>query len=271
LNTTDYTGAGPNNQVVRYVTNHDIYGSDGSPYNLFDGRNGTLAALVITAYMKSVPFIYNGVEVGNTVSMPFPFTSTVINWTKDKTVTPEIKKILSLRNYSDAIRRGALTSYDNADVCAFIKVSGTDTVFVVSNLRNADKTFTLPDALVGVSWFDAYTNMPVSLSTTISLTAYQYKVFANKVSSLSIKETPFNPWHISIYPNPVFNGQLTINLNTNEKDLTLKLFDSKGRKVFESRLQTSLNTFNLSSLKKGIYVLTVSNPSGNYSQKISIQ
>ena len=116
LNSTDYVGAGSNNQVVRYVTNHDVYGSDGSPYNLFGGRNGTLAAQVVIAYMKSVSFIYNGVEVGNTVSMPFPFTSSVINWTQDLTVTTEIKKILALRNISVAIRQGSLTSYDNADV-----------------------------------------------------------------------------------------------------------------------------------------------------------
>jgi len=270
LNSTDYVGAGPNNQVVRYVTNHDVYGSDGSPYNLFGGRNGTLAALVVTAYMKSVPFIYNGVEVGNTVSMPFPFTSSVINWTKDLTVTTEIKKILALRNISVAIRQGALTSYDNADVCAFIKVSGPDTVFVVSNLRNADKTFTLPDRLTGVSWFDAYTNLPVSLGTTISLSAYQYKVFSNKATSLSVHETPYNPGRILIYPNPVINGQVIIDIETGTNYLKLEMLDINGRQVLESLLHSSSNKIDVSSLKKGIYLVNVSNSSGIYTQKMVI-
>ena len=103
--------------MARYLTNHDVYGSDGSPFNIFGGKSGTLAAFVVTTYMKSVPFIYNGIEVGNTVAMPFPFNSSVINWTEDVSVTPEMTNIIVFYNSSDAIRRGTLTSYDNADVC----------------------------------------------------------------------------------------------------------------------------------------------------------
>jgi glycosidase len=271
LNSTDYVGAGPNNQVVRYVTNHDVYGSDGTPYNIFGGRNGTLAALVVTAYMKSVPFIYNGVEVGNTISMPFPFTSSVINWTQDLTVTTEIKKILALRNISVAIRRGVLTSYDNADVCAFIKTSGTDTVFVLSNLRNAAKTFALPNGIAGANWFEAYTNAPVSLSSTISLSAYQYKVFSNKASSLSVHEIPYNPGHILIYPNPVIIGQVIIDIESSAKNQTLKLFDLSGKEVLETLLHSSVNEIDVSSLKKGMYLTKISNADGTYTQKLVIK
>lgn len=270
LNSTDYVGAGPNNQTVRYVTNHDVYGSDGSPYTLFGGRNGTLAALVVTAYMKSVPFIYNGVEVGNTVSMPFPFTSNVINWTKDLTITPEIKKILALRNLSDAVRRGLLTSYVNADVCAFMKVSGTDTVFVLSNLRNAAKTFTLPNGIAGASWFDAYTSAPESLGTTISLSAYQYRVFSNKATSLSVEEIPFKPDHFLIFPNPVVNGQVTIEIETSTALSTLKLFDLSGKEILEAVLHSSSTKLDVSSLKSGMYIVTVSNSFGTSSQKMVI-
>ena len=270
LNSTEYIGADSNNQVVRHVTNHDVYGSDGSPYNLFGGRNGTLAALVVTAYMKSVPFIYNGVEVGNTVSMPFPFTSNVINWNKDLTISPEIKKILALRNMSVAIRRGVLTSYDNADVCAFIKTSGADTVFVLSNLRNAAKTFTLPNGIAGANYFEAYTSEPVSLGTTISLSAYQYKVFTNKATSLTVDETPGRPDHFLIYPNPVVNGQVTIEIQTNTNNSSLKIYDLSGKKVLQTLLVSLSTTLNVSSLKKGIYMVTVSNTSGTYTQKMVI-
>ncbi|MFA5971705.1 MAG: alpha-amylase family glycosyl hydrolase [Lentimicrobiaceae bacterium] len=271
LNSTDYVGAGSNNQVVRYVTNHDVYGSDGSPYALFGGRNGTLAALVVTAYMKSIPFIYNGVEVGNTVSMPFPFTSSVINWTQDLTITPEIKKIIAFRNKSVAIRQGALTSYDNADVCAFIKVSGADTVFVLSNLRNAGKTFTLPTGIANTAWFDAFTNESVNLGATISLAAYQYKVFTNTATFLSVKEAPSSQGKIIIFPNPVVNGQVTIETETSARHSTIKLFDVCGRVVFESLLQSSVNRLDVSLLHKGIYIAKVSNANGTYTQKLVIK
>jgi glycosidase len=271
LNNTDYVGADADNRVVRYVTNHDVYGSDGSPYNLFGGRNGTLAALVVIAYMKSVPFIYNGDEVGNTVSMPFPFTSNVINWTKDLTVTPELKNILALRNLSVAIRRGALTSYDNADVCAFLKTSETDTVFVLANLRNAAKSFTLPNSVAGADYFDAYTKEPVNLGTTISLSAYQYKVFTNKVSSLSVDENPYQPKHFLVYPNPVIIGKVTIDIQSVVPDSTLKIVDLSGKVVLTTKLLSSSTTLDVSALKKGMYMVTVGNKSGTYSQKMVIE
>lgn len=271
LNSTDYVSAGPGNQVVRYVTNHDVYGSDGSPYTLFGGRNGTLAAIVVTAFMKSVPFIYNGVEVGNTVAMPFPFTSSVINWTQDLTITPEIKKIIALRNGNAAIRRGTLTSYDNADVCAFIKVLATDSVFVLSNLRNGGKTFTLPGGIAGTTWFDAFTHEQVSLGTSVLLSAYQYKVFVNKQSPLSVKETHNHPDPVLVYPNPVVNGLLNVYVEPNAKNLTLKLFDLNGNEVLESLVHASLNTIDVTAMKKGMYMLVVGNASVMHTQKIMIR
>ena len=153
-NTQEYISASDTQQVARYLTNHDIYGSEGSPYIIFDGRNGTLAAFVITALMKSVPFIYNGMEVGNTVAMPFPFTSSVINWTEDVSITPEMTKIMAIRNNNVAIRRGSLTSYANYDVCAFNKVSGTEAAFVLVNLRNGERAFTLPSGIANTGFHD---------------------------------------------------------------------------------------------------------------------
>jgi hypothetical protein len=48
-----------------------VYNSDGSPINLYGGKNGSLAAFVVTAYMKGVPMIYTGQEVGTTRGMDF--------------------------------------------------------------------------------------------------------------------------------------------------------------------------------------------------------
>ncbi|MBK8952657.1 MAG: alpha-amylase [Chitinophagaceae bacterium] len=73
LNTTEYAGATAGKQVVRYITNHDVNGSDGTPLELFGGKTGSMAAFVVAAYMKSVPMIYNGQEVGTPVRLTFPF------------------------------------------------------------------------------------------------------------------------------------------------------------------------------------------------------
>jgi glycosidase len=176
-NSVEYVNAADNNRVVRYLTNHDAYPTYGSPFSVFGGKAGTLAAFVVTAYMKSVPFIYNGMEVGNTAALPFPFNFSVIDWTQDLSVTPEMTDIISLRNNNDAIRRGTLTSYDNDDVCAFRKTTETDTVYVFSNLRNDVKVFTLPTGIANTTRYDAFTNTAVNLEAILSLSAYQYRVF----------------------------------------------------------------------------------------------
>lgn len=176
LNTSEYTGAADENRVVRYTTNHDVNSSDGTPLDLFGGNQGSMAAFVVSAYMKSVPMIYNGQEVGTPYKLNFPFTGTTINWNLNPEMVAEYKKIIALRNSSIAIRRGALTSYSNADICAFTKISGTDNVFVLSNLRNTSIDFTLPAAVAG-SWKDAFTGNPVTLNTQLSLAPYSYLVF----------------------------------------------------------------------------------------------
>lgn len=268
-NANEYLSATGTDQVVRFLSNHDIYGSNGSPFTIFGGKSGTLAAFVVSAYMKSVPFIYNGMEVGNTVAMPFPFTSSVINWTEDLTVTPEMKKIIAFRNSSIAIRQGTVTSYDNADVCAFIKVSGTDTVFVLSNLRNAAKTFTLPTGMANTTMFDAFTNETTNLGSSISLSAYQYRVFKNYGASVSVNGITLNK--VEIYPNPVVNGFVSVKLPTELQNTTLKMFDLDGVEVLEKNLTGIKTTVDVSALKNDIYVIKIISPSGIFSQKLVIK
>lgn len=175
-NTSEYVGASNGQQVVRYLTNHDVNGSDGTPLDLFGGASGSTAAFVVVAYMKSVPMIYNGQEVGFPTRITFPFTSTKINWSLNPAMTVEYKKILAFRNASTVIRRGVLTSYSNANVCAFVKVSGSENVLVMSNLRNSTMSYTLPSTFASTSWTDAYTGATVTLSTTINLQPYAYLV-----------------------------------------------------------------------------------------------
>jgi len=167
------------NLVVRYTTNHDVNSSDGTPLDLFGGKTGSMAAFVVAAYMKGVPMIYNGQEVGTPVRLAFPFTNQQINWTLNPSMVAEYKKIIAFRNNSLALRRGTLVSYDNTDVCAFSKTSGTESVFVVSNLRNSTISFPIPSAVAGGTWKDAFTGNPFTLTTQITLLPNTYVVMKN--------------------------------------------------------------------------------------------
>ena len=176
LNISDYNGASEGQQIIRYVTNHDVNGSDGTPLDLFGGKEGSIAAFVVVAYMKSIPMIYNGQEVGTPYRLTFPFTSTKIKWGINPEITAEYKKVIAFRNKSEAIRRGQLTSYSSDDVCAFTKQQGDEKVVVIVNLRNSNVDYSLDPTLVNTSWTDAMNGEKVRLSEKISLKPYTYLI-----------------------------------------------------------------------------------------------
>jgi glycosidase len=175
LNSTEYTGAGETNRVVRYISNHDVT-STHAPLDYFGGSSGSMAAFVAAAYMKSVPMIYNGQEVGTSYPLSFPFMGQTISWNQNQSMVEEYKKIIAFRNTSPAIRRGTLASFSNSDICAFTKTFETENVLVIINLRNVTLTYTLPAILANTVWSDAFTENQVSLGTQLSLLPYAYLV-----------------------------------------------------------------------------------------------
>ncbi len=174
FNNSEYINAGSSQLVVRYTSNHDVNGAEGTPLDLFGGRNGSMAAFVVAAYMRSVPMVYNGQEVGTPYRLAFPFTGTKIGWTINPDITAEYKKILAVRNNSVAIRRGSLISYSNTNICAFTKDVPGEKILVLANLRNSTSNYVLPAGLANSSWTDQINSGPVSLTTQINLPAYSY-------------------------------------------------------------------------------------------------
>lgn len=177
LNNSEYVNATSGQQVVRYLTNHDVNGSDGTPLDLFGGQNGSLAGFVIVAFMKSVPMIYSGQEVGTSYRLTFPFTSADVNWTMNPVITTEYKKLIAFRNKNNAIRRGALVSYSSDDVCAFTKELGSEKVFVAVNLRNETLNYTLPATIANSTFKNAMNGTLVTTTTQLNLPPYSYVVY----------------------------------------------------------------------------------------------
>lgn len=176
VNVKEYTGAQDGQGMVRYITNHDVNSSDGTPLDLFGGKKGSMAAFVVVAYMKGVPMIYNGQEVGTPFRLVFPFKNSTIDWTLNPDVTAEYKKVIAFRSLSTAVRRGTLTSYSSDDVCAFTKQAGSEKVLVLSNLRDKAITYTIPAGLVNSSWKNVFEGSKTKLSKEVTLEPYRYLV-----------------------------------------------------------------------------------------------
>jgi glycosidase len=176
INTQEFNSIPDSCSVVRYITNHDVNSSDGTPLALFGGKPGSMTAFVIAAYMKGIPMVYNGQEINYPTQIKFPFTTTTIDWTINRDGFAEYKKVLAFRNGSKAIKRGALRSIDTRDVCAFTKTFDDETVLVIANVRAFNVVYPLPSDLVNSTWQDGFAGTSVNLGKEISLQPYSYLV-----------------------------------------------------------------------------------------------
>lgn len=179
-NATEYANNYVESQrVVRYTTNHDVNLSDGTPLELFNGKSGSIAAFVVTCYMKSVPMIYNGQEIAYAQRLQY-FTRTPIDWSAaDASVLAEYKKLIAFRKTSKTIKTGSFTGYSSDAVSAFTMTKEDEKVLVLSNLTNANVNYIIPSALAATAWKDAFSDANVTLSSQISLAPYQYVVLKN--------------------------------------------------------------------------------------------
>ena len=140
----------PNGQSkIRFTTNHDESAWDASPMSLFNGKNGALAASVITIFSGGVPLLYTGQEVGKTGTTPF-FSNANINWTANQDMLATYQKLYSIYNTNTAARGQNISAYQlSNDLICWKKTSGTSSVLILVNVRNSTINVTLPPILTG--------------------------------------------------------------------------------------------------------------------------
>lgn len=268
----EYNGAGSTQLVARFLSNHDDYNAEGSPFSfLHGGRNGVLAAFVLATYHRSVPFVYNGIEVGNTNPLPYPWNSGTINWSQDLTVYSEMQQILNARNNSVALRRGLPVSYidpanTNPNVFAFTKESGGEKVAVLINPRSGNSSFTIPSGMAG-SYTDIYnpgTNVTWTTGQNVTLSAHQYIVLTNgNVPQVDVTGVSVNPSNVSV------SEGLSTQLNA-----SVQPSNATNQNVFWSTSNSSVATVNSSGLvtavSTGSATITVTTEDGGYTANASI-
>ncbi len=160
---------------LRFTSNHDECAWDNTPLVLFGGKNASMAAFVLSAYMGGVPLIYNGQEVACSVKLPF-FSRSPIDWTTSPDIFKQYKTVMSLRTAHAALRTGDLVTFADNDMVAFSRKMGTDEVFVLVNTRSNTKTFPIPAALQNTTWKDAISGAKVQLDNPLNLNGFEYRI-----------------------------------------------------------------------------------------------
>ncbi len=72
-----------------------------------------------------------------------------------------------------------------------------------------------------------------------------------------------------LYPNPA-NDFVTLKLNEGFQNSVIRLTELSGKLVKEIKSNELQNTINVSTLSKGMYLVTVSNDKGSYVSKLTI-
>ena len=177
-NTSEYANVPLGKRKLRFTTNHDQSAWEATPMTLFNGKAGATCASVITTYYNGVPLIYTGQEVGRVSTVPF-FSNSPINWTVNLDMQQNYRDMLSFYSQSAVARYGTPMPYSDANVVCFKKVLNADQVLVIANVRNTTTNYSIPTALLNSTWTNAITGAPVTIGSSLSLTAYQYLILKN--------------------------------------------------------------------------------------------
>ena len=120
------------------------------------------------------------------------------------------------------------------------------------------------------TWYDVLdNNQTINVSNTnnlISLAPGEFKIYANNTATLS-NEDLFLSDDIVVYPNPV-RSSFNINIATSN----IIIYDVNGKKVKEfSGNFNADSSFSIEGIKKGFYLLKVSNKDGKSYKKLIIE
>lgn len=90
------------------------------------------------------------------------------------------------------------------------------------------------------------------------------------VSSAQLGVNDYIKNAIRLYPNPIDNGILTVELQDSFQNASLKLFTILGKEVFKKAISSKKQRFNLKSLQSGIYLAVIETNDTRVTKKIII-
>ncbi len=108
---------------------------------------------------------------------------------------------------------------------------------------------------------------------TGKVTTWSLELCTRDTQALAVNENAFNSNNIKVYPNPS-NGNFFIKSKDLGGNAKVTIYDMNGRVVhtsgFNGLTGESTNEFNV-NLTKGVYMLKVTSPKANYTQKLMIK
>jgi len=157
---------------LRFITNHDESAWDATPVRLFEGKEGSLAAMAVTTFMGGVPLIYGGQEVAPVGTISF-FNNEPIDWTANPGYYAEMQQLMNAYADLDAARWGDLRHYNDQDVSSFLRIWEEDSLLILANVRDRGVGYKVPAEIQG-DWADVFSGESVTLDSLFTLAPHKY-------------------------------------------------------------------------------------------------
>ena len=161
--------------VLRFTTNHDD-ASKKSPIAEFGSADAAMAAFVLTAFVGDSPLIYSSQEAEYATPLNF-FNNNVINWNNASASIQKYQKVMSAYNDVSGIRKEGPTFYSTGDIVSIYYKNGSKGALILVNPRNARSEAKTPMERAGDKMKNAVTGQYETLSSTLSLGPYEYKIY----------------------------------------------------------------------------------------------
>ena len=163
--------------VMSFTTNHDENSWNGTVFERLGDAAEVMA--VLTYAMPGTPLIYSGQEYGLDKRLEF-FEKDLIP-KKESSYMTLFTKLNTLKKTSDALDVGKdaaninLLENSNADVIAFSRKKGDDTLIFVGNLSNVPQQVSIAD---NSTYTDVFTEKEVQINN-LNLESWSYRLVRN--------------------------------------------------------------------------------------------
>ena len=167
-----------------FTTNHDENSWNGTVFERLGDAYEAMAVLTFT--LPGIPLIYSGQEAGLNKRLAF-FEKDEIDWSELK-YEDFYKQLIALKRNNVALFNGpfggTIKFFDNpnSDTTVFVREKDENTVIVVMNLSNREKSTTISLGNYSGSYTSYFTDQTINLNSehTFTLSPWEYQVLIKK-------------------------------------------------------------------------------------------
>ncbi len=176
---SEYNNVPDGKHKLRFTTNHDESAWDQTPMVLFNGKEGALAASVVTSFMGGVPLIYGSQEIGVEENIPF-FSNSPIDWSLNPDMLETYQNLFNFYKHSQASKQGVLETFTHSSILAFTREFNEELVLVMVNTDNTSVNYDLPEEIENSIWLNAIDSLDVILEHNFDFEPYEYLVLTKQ-------------------------------------------------------------------------------------------